>query len=47
MMRFTGPKFVKKANLWCVTVFEFGKQTENWFDTKELAEVYIKELEKK
>lgn len=46
-MRVTSPKFVKKANLWCVSIFKetSGKkefvQTQEWFESKEAAEAFI------
>ena len=29
------PKYVKKANQWCVTYFIKGKQKQEWFSTEE------------
>lgn len=45
-MRILGPKFVKKANSWCVTVFTAGNkgvesQVNEWFSTREEAEKFI------
>jgi len=28
------PKFIKKANKWCTTSFEKGKQVQTWTDDK-------------
>lgn len=45
-MRILGPKFVKKANSWCVSMFEHIKggenQTTQWFSTAEEADMFIK-----
>ena len=46
-MKLIGPKFVRKANLWVVTIQNYGKQSEEWFDTRELALAFIKEKEAK
>lgn len=52
-MKVTEPKWVKKANQWCVTTVEntSGKgtkhdtrQTQYWFSTEEEAKAKVKEL---
>ncbi len=50
-MRILGPKYVKKAKLWCVTHFKnvaqsntkkvHGGQEISWFNTAEEAQKYI------
>lgn len=56
-MRVLPPKFVSKANSWCVTKFtestsantkkSGGSQTQTWFSTEEEArKFYIEETEK-
>jgi hypothetical protein len=52
-MRILGPKWVKRANSWCVTVFkeiasgntkkQHSGQSISWFTTKEEAETFIKQ----
>jgi len=34
-------KFVKRANMWCVTYFEDGKQNQKWFITEEEAQQFV------
>lgn len=55
-MKITSPKWVKKANQWCVTSIEAldGKsskhdtrQTQHWFSTQEEAIAKAKELHDK
>ena len=47
MKRITGPKFVKAANAWGVTVFIGTKQTQTWFSTEEEAKTFIQEQNEK
>ena len=47
MKRITEPKFVKRAKLWCVTIINGTKQTQEWFSTEEEAKVWVKEQTKK
>ena len=34
MRKILNPKFVKKANMWAVTIFNRDKQEIKWFDTE-------------
>jgi len=36
-----GPKWVDKANQWCVTIFVGEKQEIKWFKSREEAERFI------
>ena len=42
-MKVLRPKFSKKANEWCVTVFEGKKQEVKWFITLQEAIDFYKE----
>jgi hypothetical protein len=50
-MKILGPKFVKKANQWCVTVIieetkdKKGSQKQEWFSSEYKAEEYILSLQ--
>jgi len=50
-MRIIGPKLVKRANAWCVTVFTEGKnggvQTQHWFNSEQEALDFIKKEQEK
>lgn len=35
-------KFVKKAKQWCVTIVQDDQQTQEWFDSEEKADEFIK-----
>lgn len=37
-------KYVKKAGQWCLTRIENDKQVQKWFETKEEAEKFAREL---
>jgi hypothetical protein len=37
MIKITNPKFVRKANQWCITVFRGKKQEVKWFNSKDEA----------
>jgi hypothetical protein len=43
-MRVLGPKFIRKANSWCVTVFTHNKsgesQISSWFSTEAEAKAF-------
>lgn len=51
--RILGPKFVKRANAWCLTFFSEAKsgvtQTQEWFSSKEEATAHklLKEADAK
>lgn len=40
-MTIKGPKFVRRANMWCVTIFLGKTQTQNWFTTEQEAKDFI------
>lgn len=43
----TNIKFIKKANMWCLTFWdEKDKQKQEWFSTKEEAEIFKQDYEK-
>ncbi len=49
MKKITGPKFVRRANAWCVSVFtptsKGDTQKQEWFSTEAEAQAYRESLE--
>ncbi len=35
-------KYVRAAGFWCLTYFSFGKQIQEWFNTREEAETEVR-----
>lgn len=47
-MRILGPKYVRRAHSWCVTIFSSASkngvtQTQNWFTTEQEAAKFVEE----
>lgn len=40
--RIYGPTYVRKAGMWCVTIFRNGKQEQKWFLTEKAANIYYR-----
>ena len=45
-MRILNPKYVKRAGMWAVTIFNGDKQDIKWFGTEAEAWDFVREMKK-